>query len=269
MTSNASDDAMRPDVSGWLSRGFHRFLTPYLRRNFHSIAMMRDSLAHAAVPEGEPLILCANHPSWWDPLTAQFLNQHLFPTRQFFAPIDAAALEQYRVFAKLGFYGVKLHSSEGAAAFLKQSRAILHSGDAALWLTPEGRFADVRDHSAVLMPGMAHLCARMQSGYVLPIAIEYVFWEERLPECLFRVGEPFRIADHPQASKMDWQTRLTERMRENQSVLSERVIARDSQAFENILSGARGAGFVYDSMRRIKALVTGRRFKASHGNKLQ
>ncbi|WP_372723710.1 lysophospholipid acyltransferase family protein [Novipirellula sp.] len=268
MKSNAPED-LRPPVSGWLSNGFHRFLTPYLRRNLHSIAIMRDSLTQANVPAEQPLIVYANHPSWWDPLTAQFLNRHLFTPRQFFAPIDAAALQQYRVFAKLGFYGVKLHCNEGAAAFLKQSRAILHSNDASLWLTPEGRFADVRDHSAVLMPGMAHLCTRMQRGWVLPIAIEYVFWEERLPECLFRIGEPVKVDEHPHASKSDWQTLLTDRMRDNQTVLSERVIARDSEAFENLLAGAGGAGIVYDSMRRLKALATGRRFKAAHGNKLQ
>ena len=108
---------------------------------------------------------------------AHFLNRTLFPRRQFFAPIDADALEQYKVFAKLGFYGVRMHTTSGAAAFLRQSLAILHAGDTAIWMTPEGRFADVRDRTAKLMPGLAHLCTRLESGCAVPIALEYVFWE--------------------------------------------------------------------------------------------
>ena len=50
-----------------------------------------------------PLIIYANHPSWWDPMIAQFLNRKLCPDRQFYAPIDAKALEHYRVLGKLGF----------------------------------------------------------------------------------------------------------------------------------------------------------------------
>ncbi len=268
MNSEDIDDKP-PPVSGWLQNGFHRFLAKYLRRHFHSIAMTRDSLPRVHVPADQPLLVLANHPSWWDPLTAHFLNQRLFPQRQFYAPIDAAALQQYRVFAKLGFYGVQMNSIAGAAAFLKQSKSVLTSESTSLWLTPEGRFADARDHSAELMPGMAHLCSRMQRGWVLPFAIEYVFWEERLPECLCRIGEPVNVAEHPNVSKADWQAMLTDRMRANQTLLGEFAIARDSDAFENVLAGVRGAGFVYDSMRRLKALATGGRFQASHGKKLQ
>ncbi|TWU17683.1 hypothetical protein Pla52o_48980 [Novipirellula galeiformis] len=267
MTSEDSK-ASRPAVSGWLQEGFHRFLTPYLRRHFHSIAITRDSWNVSLIPEQEPLVVIANHPSWWDPLAAHYLNRRLFPQRQFFAPIDAAALEQYRVFAKLGFYGVTMNSTAGATAFLQQSRAILMSQGTSLWLTPEGRFADVRDHAATLMPGTAHLCSRMQHGWVLPIALEYAFWEERLPECLCKIGTPLRISEHVDATKADWQRLLTARLRQTQTELSAAVVTRDSEAFENILSGIRGAGILYDSMRRLKSLLTGTQFKASHGEKL-
>lgn len=143
----------------------------------------------------DPLIIYGNHPSWWDPLIAHYLNLKLLSPRQFYAPIDAAALAKYAVFAKLGFYGVNLASHSGAAAFLKQSMSILEHPQTSLWLTPEGRFCDCRDHTAPLMPGLSHLCAKLRRGLVVPMAIEYLFWEERLPECLVYFGTPLDVAD--------------------------------------------------------------------------
>ena len=207
-----------PHVPAWFQSGFHGFLRPFLKRHFHAIAIERRSRCESSMGDTAPLIVYGNHPSWWDPLIAHFLNRTLFPGRQFHAPIDAEALEQYRVFGKLGFYGVRLNTTSGAAAFLKQSMAILGSGGTAIWITPEGRFSDARDHSAELMPGLAHLCTRMSMGWALPLALEYVFWDERLPVCLAKIrlapgrlgpsrlveGTVGRIADRSVAASSDW-----------------------------------------------------------------
>jgi 1-acyl-sn-glycerol-3-phosphate acyltransferase len=215
-----------------------------------------------------PLVIYGNHPAWWDPLIAHYLNRVLFSPRQFHAPIDATALEKYRVFAKLGFYGVNLSSHSGAAAFLKQSVAILNAPATALWITPEGRFCDCRDHTAALMPGLPHLCTKLTTGVVLPMALEYVFWEERLPECLVRFGEPLVVADRIGDSKQSWGEALNQGLRTAQSSLAEDSIRRDPSKFQPTLQGRGGAGGTYDLARRMKSLLTGKRFRAEHGEKL-
>ncbi len=237
----------------------------YLKRHFHSLAIERNSRHDLKITAGLPLIVYANHPSWWDPLVAHYLNLRLFSERQFYAPIDADALAQYQVFAKLGFYGVNMNCVSGAAAFLKQSLGIARARGTAIWITPEGRFADVRDHQAELMPGLAHLCTRLDDGWVLPLALEYVFWEERLPHCLTKLGEPFRIGDHQDRRKSQWQQLLTERLRNTQIALAELTQARSSEPFDPLLRGKRGAGTLYDTSRRLRAWMTGREFRAAHG----
>lgn len=256
-----------PAVPAWFQNGFHRFLPRFLKRHFHCIAVERESTPR--VDSGSPLIVYGNHPSWWDPLVAHYLNVRLFQGRQFFAPIDAKALEQYRVFAKLGFFGVELESTSGAGAFLKQSTAILHSPGTALWLTPEGRFADARDHQAELMPGLAHLCSRLEDGVAVPMALEYVFWDERLPVCLVKFGQPIQIQAHAQLSKPQWNELVTAQLRQTQASLADQSIARSSQPFDNLLKGKVGAGGFYDSFRRGKAWITGKPFRASHGEQFE
>ncbi len=256
-----------PNVAAWFQGGFHLFLRSFLKRHFHAIAIDKETRPDGRLDQHPelPLIVYANHPSWWDPLIAHYLNSVLFPNRQFYAPIDAQALEQYRVFGKLGFYGIQLDSNSGAACFLKQSLAILHHGGTAVWITPEGRFADVRDHSAPLMPGLAHLCTKLKQGWVLPLALEYPFWEERLPECLVKTAEPINVAEHQDFKKPEWAELLSARLRQAQSDLFQKAMQRSAEPFDNLLRGSRGGGIVYDSLRRVKSLATGRRFRAAHG----
>jgi 1-acyl-sn-glycerol-3-phosphate acyltransferase len=258
-----------PPVSAWLQRGFHAFLRPYLRRHFQCIGLHRASYRVSGIEKGRPRIVYSNHPSWWDPLVAHYLNAALFSPRQFYAPIDAAALKQYQVFAKLGFYGVDLQSISGAADFLKTSVAILNNGRSVLWITPEGRFCDVRDTSATLMPGLPHLCTKLHSGTVIPMALEYVFWEERLPICLVMFGEPLDPAACRNWSKQQWNESLTNRLRQTQRRLADAAIARDAAAIELLLCGRGGAGGMYDFMRQMKSWMRGKRFRPEHGDQFR
>jgi hypothetical protein len=240
-----------------------------LKRHFHAIAIERASRCEQSIASTQPLIVYGNHPAWWDPLIAHFLNRTLFAPRQFYAPIDSEALEQYRVFAKLGFYGVRLQTSAGAANFLRQSMAILNAGNTAIWMTPEGRFADVRDRSAKFMPGLAHLCTRMESGHVLPIALEYVFWEERLPICLVSMGHLQTIEGSPPRSKSQWADCLERALRDAQDRLMGLAMQRRSEPFDNLLHGRSGPGTTYGLFRRMFAWGQGRTVRQQHGDQFR
>lgn len=272
-----------PPTSAWIQKGFHGFLRRYLKRHFCLIGLDRSGYHPAvAAPDdhsGEPVIVYANHPAWWDPLIAHYLNDVLFSPRQFYAPIDGEALKQYRVFEKLGFYGIDLRSTSGAADFLRTSMSILKADDTSLWITPEGRFCDPRDASAALMPGLAHLCTKLttlqdsdgngRGGRVIPLALEYLFWEERLPVCIVRFGQPFRPAEHTLWDKPTWNAKLNERLRQTQQELASAAILRDPAAFESLMIGKVGAGMFYDTMRRLKSWMKGEKFRAEHGERIR
>ena len=249
-------------MAAWVQDGFHRFLGPYLRRHFDSIAVSGEGQLDAEVVRGGPLLIAANHPSWWDPLVAHFLNRHLLPDRQFRAPIDAAALQQYRVFERLGFFGVEADSRRGAAAFLRTGSRVLASSDDALWVTPEGRFADPRDRGADLNPGVAHLCAKTTGGHFVALAMEYVFWNERLPNVLVRFGQPRSLNESN--DKAAWSRTVDEDLRTTQAELAEDVVTRDADRFVPVFQSGGGAGFVYDTARRLRSLFGGGGFQARH-----
>ena len=181
-----------PSISLLLLRWFTWYSRGYLRRHFHSLRVSRAGLP----PEtsGLPLVLFTNHASWWDPLVGLVLKTHFFADRALFAPIDAAMLTRYGMFRKLGFFGVEQCSRRGAVEFLRMSETILQSSNHLLAVTPQGRFADVRERPIRFKAGLGHLATRVERALFLPMATELVFWEERLPEVLVRFGEP-TVAD--------------------------------------------------------------------------
>ena len=244
---------------------FHRYLDRSLPKNFHTLSLL-DGCAEDPRPD-EPLIIALNHPSWWDLLLGLYLCRQCFPKRTFYSPMDAAALEKYGMFKALGVYGVDQSSLSGARKFLRDSRAILSRPGASIWITPQGRFTDPRDNPE-LEPGLGHLVAGLASGVVLPLAAEYPFWEERLPEGLACFGDPLVIADHPDLDKHGWTERIHAEMAAASRRLTAASIAREADRFVPVLRGKANVGGFYDLGRRIKSAVTGKSFDPAHGTKL-
>ena len=264
----------------WLVDGFDWFVQGYFRRHFHAVALNRDNLRNYSLPQRCAIVVYGNHCSWWDPLIAILLRKLVFPHFALYAPIDQDSLAKYRSFSQLGVYPVKPGTAQGAANFLRKSLAILDTPGSSLWITPEGRFCDVRDRSSRLMPGLGHLANRVQCSrmvaprnhavYFIPIAIELPFWEERLPECLVRLGAPIELEFHSAqpTDKTRWLERLELALRETQDALAADSIARDSDRFEILLRGRGGTWRAYDVLRSLGGWMRGKRVKLNHGNKL-
>jgi 1-acyl-sn-glycerol-3-phosphate acyltransferase len=205
-----------------------------------------------------------NHPSWWDPLTCLALSE-LFVGRTHYVPIDAAALARYRFFAKLGFFGVEPGTVKGAAAFLRTGLAILARPRTMLWITGQGRFADPRERPVRLRPGIGHLARHLGRGTILPLALEYPFWDERLPEALAQFGKPIAIV--PGLSPAQYLSAVEVELQAAQDALASHARQRDPAAFETLLDGKVGIGGVYDWWRWFQCKITGKPFHPAHGEK--
>lgn len=263
-------DSLLPRRSLWLIAAFRRYVYWYLPRHFTAIRLDRRGFLPEALkalqpsdiclstscerlPDG-PVVVVLNHPSWWDPLICLVLSD-LFPNRVHYAPIDSASLEQYRFFGKLGFFGVQPRSVPGARVFLRTGQAILNQPRSMLWVTPQGRFVDVRDRPIRIEAGLGHLLARCPHAVVLPLALELTFWEQRLPEALARFGEPIRC-DIPM-SPQDWTRRIETELERNLDELAEAARSRNPEAFLILLEGRQGVSFFYDLWRKARSRIVG------------
>lgn len=242
---------------------FTIYLRWYLRRHFHSL---RVANAGRIPPQAEPLILFGNHSSWWDPLTAMLLGQAILPEREHYAPMEATALEHYSIFKPMGFFPVDNGSARGAAQLLRAGHEVLSRPGSVLWITPESQFNDVRKRPVIFRPGLGALMSRLGRMTCVPVAIEYTFWNERLPEILVNVGEPLEIADGAMEDARTWTNLLSYAMSATLDELTMLATDRDPEAFETILSGSGGIGGVYELWKRLGCAISGRPYYHDHGS---
>ena len=260
-----------PEHSDFWYRMFVIYLRGYFRRSFHAVRTSGDG---SPPRDDKPLIVYSNHPSWWDPIHFALLASARLPERRLYGPMDAEALEKYAFFKKLGVFGVERSAGGPATArqrrairsFLRTSQAILARQGASLWLTAEGEFTDPRKRPVRIQPGVAHLVKRSKIGWVVPLAIEYPFWNERLPEALSRFGDPIEIESEPAHSTREWTRLLEQRLEDTMDALASNAGSRDPRRFETVLAGRVGIGGVYDPWRRLKAWFRGESFSPAHGH---
>ena len=161
-------------------------------------------------------------------------------------------------------FPVAMHSSRGAAQFLRIGAAVLDSGHI-LAVTPQGHFTDVRARPVQLRPGLAALlhrrAAQGSATTVVPMALEYTFWDQRQPEALVNCGEPLRFGEANAAGNGSASTQeamhevLEQAMTRTQDELAALSLRRDPREFATLLEGRRGSAGFYGWIERSRALL--------------
>ncbi|SFG69122.1 1-acyl-sn-glycerol-3-phosphate acyltransferase [Methylobacterium gossipiicola] len=254
-----SEPTRSPLVWRFMVGYFDRFL----RRHMNALRLARWGVPRFADHPG-PIVVYCNHPAWWDAAVVILLAGRLFPKRTSHAPFDAQMLERYAIFSRIGAFAVDLDSARGAAQFLKASRNILARPEAMIWITAQGRFADVRARPLDLRGGVARLPELAPDTLFVPLALDYAFWEERGAEACAAFGAPVRGADLLALPRPERLARMEAALTDTLDRLAADVIARDPARFTALVSGAKGVGGIYDLGRRLRAALTGRRFDPAH-----
>jgi 1-acyl-sn-glycerol-3-phosphate acyltransferase len=248
-----------------LFKGFARYLGWYVKRHFHAVLIALDGLPQ--IPADKPLIIYSNHPSWWDPLMFVLIGESLFPGRRGYGPMESKSLERYSILKRLGAFGIDLQSARGGVAFMVQAKRVLARPSSVLWLTAEGAFTDARHRPVSIQQGLAHL-ARLATGtVVVPLAIEYTFWNESRPVALCSFGEQVNIDQLGNFSASQCNERFERALTRAMDQLSVLSMQRDPRHFRPLLRGTSGVGGIYDGFRRLRAWSKGQTFDSAHEHK--
>lgn len=241
-----------------------RFFAGVMRRQmqggFRAVRIAEPGVPE--LPDDRPVMVYANHPSWWDPVFFAVLISEVFPGREGYGPIDAAMLERYRFMRRIGIFGITPDSARGAAEFLRTGGRILSDPRRMLWITAQGGFVDPRVRPVALRGGAARLMARTPDLIAVPLAVEYPFWSEKRPEALARFGTPLtsQAGETPEALA----ARLSGALEATMDQLATAAMARDPAAFRRICGGTSGVGGVYGGWQKLRSALTGRRHVADH-----
>lgn len=213
---------------------------------------------------GRPLVVYANHPSWWDGVAFMLYSTELFPGRRMFIPMEAEALKRYGFMRRIGVFGVEQQSARGAVAFLRTAKAVLAEPGAMLWMNAPGRFMDVRERPVPMAPGLVRLAELAPEARFLPMAIEYPFWSERAAEMLCGFGPPIEGTTLAALDREARSETIARALEATMDRLAEDAMARDPARFRPVLRGRDGMGGVYERWRHLLAVTRGKPFDPRH-----
>ncbi len=253
-----------PRIATGRLRWFIAYIDFFFRRNFHAVHLLRPQSLESLA--GWPLLVCLSHPSWWDPLFALYLSQRFFGKRQNYGPIAAEGLAKYKFFERLGFFGIDPATTAGSARFIRVGQSVLSRSDCAFWVTAQGQFTDARCRPTYFEPGVGYLAHRLTRFAMLPLALEYTFWNERYPEAFICFGEPLLVESGRERPAAEWTQVFSRRLEQTQDELARQVMQRQAGSFEQLLQGRAGVGGVYDFWRALKAKMNGKKFRQEHGS---
>ena len=252
---------IQPHISPGVMKFFAAYCRRHVHRHFHGLRVLKSGLPPRDCTR--PLVVYLNHASWWDPLVCLLLSREFFPERPSFAPIDAAMLERYGIFKRLGFFAVA-QSLRGARTFLRTTHDLLADSRNAVWLTPQGRFTDVRKRPLRLQDGLGALAMREPEAIFIPLAIEYAFWTEPRPEILVSFGEPIVPGREPIRTVSEWTRVFTGALGNAQDKLAFRSLRRDPAEWLEINRGKSGVSGIYDAWSWLRARLRGGKFTPEH-----
>jgi len=233
---------------------FYALFGWYVRRlaakRFHAVRVVADTADafRAAGRDDRPLLVTLNHAGWWDPLVC-LLASSLIPGRTHAAPMEAAQLEKFRFFTRLGIFGIDPDDPRSLRALLAHvGRVFAESHRPTLWITPQGRFTDVRD-PIVLRPGAAAVAAA-HDPVVVALAVEYAFWTDGRPEVFLRFAT---VPAPSERSTAAWHRAIQGAMTANGAALAALVTARDEAGFTPLLARAGSRiNLLYDLILRLR-----------------
>jgi hypothetical protein len=184
-----------------------------------------------------------------------------------FAPIDEASLQRYGFFKQLGFYGVEQKSTRGAMTFLRTTCRLLGSARNMVWLTPQGRFMDMRQRPLRLQHGIGSLAAHLENVTFVPLAIEYTLWNEPRPEILLSFSHSAVPKNAPLRSSRNWTEFFSKALEKAQDELAARSSQRDPADWIVLDSGKSGISAIYDTWCWLQSRIRGGGFARRHSTR--
>ena len=243
-------------------RFFDLYVRRYLGRRFDRVRLWGASTP-VDVPAGIPLLCVMSHAAWWDVLIGYHLARQVI-RRESYAPMDEAQLQRYRILTRLGIYSVDRSSMAGLRTFLRYTTALL-SGERAVWITPQGEIVSNWKRPVRFQVGVGHLVRAAAEVAVMPVAVHYEFMEEARPEIFIRFG-PARRFQSGRESAAEIAQRLERDLEESLDRVLNDVTQRSLDGYTVLLEGATSTSLVYDTVRSVRAWLTGRQDPARHGD---
>jgi 1-acyl-sn-glycerol-3-phosphate acyltransferase len=224
--------------SAWFERVFAVYNRNLLARRFEGLRVA--GLRHLRErTRGVPLVLYANHSSWWDGLVAFEIGRACALDQ--YVMMEERQLARLRLFRRLGAFSVERERAREARRSVEYACELLRGTEGALWLFPQGVTLANDVRPLKFYTGAAHIIRRAGGAYVAPVAMRYEFLEEFRPEAFARVGAPERVTVDESFDVKDLTRHLSDELTRTLDRLRADVLEAKFEEYEEIVAPRRRA----------------------------
>lgn len=220
--------------SAWFERVFAVYNRNLLARRFEGlrVAGLRDLRERV---RGLPLVLYANHSSWWDGLVAFQIGRACALDQ--YVLMEEKQLERRPLFRRLGAFSVA--RGREARRSVEYAGALLGGTERALWIFPQGVTAPNDTRPLKLQTGAAHIVARAGGAMVAPVALRYEFLGAFRPDAFARIGTLERVGTDENFDVKETTRRLSETLTRTLERLRADILDSDFDDYEELVEPRR------------------------------
>jgi chlorobactene lauroyltransferase len=172
-----------------------------------------------------PLVLYANHSSWWDGLVAFEIGRRARLDQ--FVMMEERELEKLFLFRRLGAFSVNRGKPREVLESINYAgRLLTERENRALWIFPQGEIVPNDARPLRFQRGLEKILEKTPACLCAPVAMRYEFLGDFKPHAFARVGAPERF---------ETTARLIENLTAELETLKQNVLNRDLSAYEKLL----------------------------------
>ncbi|HEU4561495.1 MAG TPA: 1-acyl-sn-glycerol-3-phosphate acyltransferase [Longimicrobium sp.] len=182
---------MRSRFSPAALAAFELFFRPWQRRRLNAV---RITGLPRALPGDLPLVLAANHVSWWDTFTLREVHRILRPSAPLYTVASERELKHLPWFRLTGAFGVDAAQPASVLAAIRFLRdRVRERRDATVIFFPQGRIWPSHRRPLGFRRGIEAFTRPIAPCLVLPIALHHEPGTTSAPTVYVSVGAPIHV----------------------------------------------------------------------------
>lgn len=173
--------------NAWFEKFFAIYNRNLFKRRFFSLQIF--GLNFLQESKKFPVIIYANHSSWWDGLVAFEVSRAA--NLDSFIMMEEKQLKKLRLFRRLGAFSVVRENPREAVRSINYAVNLLEEDrKRTLWIFPQGKILPADLRPITFFNGVSRIIEKTENCYAVPLGIRYEFRGEFKPEIFVKIGAP-------------------------------------------------------------------------------
>ncbi len=173
--------------------GFWSVFRPWMKSRISGVSI---SVPRASIDPHIPLIIVANHVSWWDGFLLMELQRVLRPDAPFSAIMLESELRKSPFLRRIGTIGIDPDSPATLLSAMRElSERVKDRPDTMIFFFPQGKIWPSWKRPLGFKRGVEVFARSVGEALVLPVALHIEPLNRAAPHAFIRAGEPLKSAD--------------------------------------------------------------------------